>query len=383
MRVLFLSGYTHPSHHLKVDLLADQPNVDILHLVWPGSGRADGWHLSANGQRRYQIKAVPIKWLSQPHNPHRVIQRSLTLKMTSFHPDIIHCEQEQEGLMALQVSLIRQLFCPTTPLILYSWQNIIRPRNWAVRWVSQLTRQAATHILCASTEAVEVLRRQGYRGGATVTPMLGLDRRYFSATPQLPMRQRLNLSGHTVGFVGRLVPEKGVDVLIRAIAKCGPDYSLLLVGSGPEQTSLQKLAQAQGISERCCFVEAVPYEGVRDYLCALDVLVLPSRTTPQWKEQYGRVLVEAMACRVAVVGSNSGAIPEVIDEAGWVFPEDDVEALVQALQVATASPQSRRPFIEQGEQRVNAYYTVERLATTIAQLWTTLIPKTLSHDDRL
>jgi len=85
------------------------------------------------------------------------------------------------------------------------------------------------------------------------------------------------------------------------------------------------------------------------------------------------VLVEAMACHVAVIGSNSGAIPEVIGEAGWVFPENDVEALTQAIQTTTTSPEIRQAFIEKGEQRVNAHYTVEQLALTIDRLWKTLV----------
>lgn len=369
MRVLFLSGYNHPSHHRKVDLLANQPDVEILHLVWPDSGLAEGWHPSANGARRYHVKTVPIRWLGQPGDSHRVIYRSALLEMTRFSPDIVHCEWEQESLLALQVVLARWMMHVNAPLILYSWQNILRQRRLAVRCISALTLHAAQHILCASQEAVQVLLRQGYRGGFTVSPMYGIDERYFAPEPISRLRVRLNLPGCIVGYIGRLIPEKGVEVLLHAAAKCESEISLLIVGAGQERASLENLAQDLGLSQRCQFVGPVPYDQVRDYLSALDILVLPSRTTPNWKEQYGRVLVEAMACRVVVVGANSGAIPEVINDAGRIFPENDAATLAQVLHNLAISPETRQALAERGQARAKTLYTTERIAETVWQVW--------------
>ena len=63
----------------------------------------------------------------------------------------------------------------------------------------------------------------------------------------------------------------------------------------------------------------IPSDQVAVEMRKLHALVLPSRTTPRWKEQFGRVLIEAMACGVPPVGSDSGEIPHVIDDAGLVF----------------------------------------------------------------
>ena len=87
------------------------------------------------------------------------------------------------------------------------------------------------------------------------------------------------------------------------------------------------------------------------YLGQLDVLAVPSRTLPNWKEQFGRVLIEAMACEVAVVGSDSGEIPNVIGSAGLVFPEDDEAALRHHLLTLQKDEEMTRQLGRTGRQR--------------------------------
>src|SRR5262249_12965257 len=127
-----------------------------------------------------------------------------------------------------------------------------------------------------------------------------------------------------VGFIGRVVPEKGVDVLVDALATM--DTRLLVVGDGVARADLETRT-ASWPRGKVTFVGAALDSSVPDFLACIDVLVLPSRTTPTWAEQFGHVLIEAMAAGVPVIGSSSGAIPEVIGEAGLLFPENDARAL--------------------------------------------------------
>ncbi len=94
----------------------------------------------------------------------------------------------------------------------------------------------------------------------------------------------------------------------------------------------------------------------------LDVLVLPSRTQPNWKEQFGRVLIEAMSCGVPVIGSTCGEIPQVIGEAGLVFPEGDVAALRAALSRLIDQPELRAELARRGRARVLAEFTQAAIA---------------------
>ncbi|MBX2998959.1 MAG: glycosyltransferase family 4 protein [Caldilineaceae bacterium] len=376
MRVLFLSGYQHPSAHRKVELLADTDGIDILHLTIPPSGLSDGAHPSASGARQYRSLEVPVYWPQGKIDPHRVVFRSALTRMRRFKPDIVHCEQEQEGLMAAQVALARSIFAPNAPLILYSWQNILRQRSLPVRIICRYTLSAASHMLCASSEAVEVLRRQGYTQGATIMPMFGIDTRYFhpKQADRMEVRCHLGLGNedYLIGYCGRLIPEKGVDILLHALAEL-PQAKLLIVGSGSSEAQLHQLATMLGIESRCHFVPAQPYDSIASYLSALDVLVLPSRTTANWKEQYGRVLVEAMACEVAVVGSNSGAISEVLGTAGLLFPEGDVMALAATLHELGNRPHLRLNLASQGRLHALSRYSVECLSSEILQVWRGLL----------
>ena len=118
-----------------------------------------------------------------------------------------------------------------------------------------------------------------------------------------------------IGYAGGLLPEKGVDVLVRASAGLEQEWRLRFAGGGQED-ALRELARELGVADRVEFVGRLPSTQMPDFYRRLDVLALPSRTTPTWKEQFGRVLIEAMACGVPVVGSDSGEIPHVIGDAG-------------------------------------------------------------------
>ena len=160
-----------------------------------------------------------------------------------------------------------------------------------------------------------------------------------------------------IGYVGRLVPEKGIDLLIRAAAQLDGNWALSIIGTGPEKASLMCLVDTLGCERRVRFHGSLQHHALRKALASLDVLVSPSRTRPNWKEQFGRVLIEAMACRVAVIGSSSGEIPVVIGDAGLVFREDDVNDLKRCLESLQRDIGLRDKLAELGYRRVQANYT--------------------------
>jgi glycosyltransferase involved in cell wall biosynthesis len=373
-RVLFIAGYNHPAYHRKVELLANAPDMDILHISISGYGKDPGRYLSANGQRSYRVRTFPAHWLGQPGDPHRGFLWPPHYCMRQFKPHIIHSESDVETLGTAQIALARWVLARRSKLIEYSWQNILRPRSLAVRLLSAMTLRAAGHVVCASQEAVAVLRQQGYRDGASIMPLVGVDVRYFHPKPVPELRARLGPRGIVIGYVGRLIPAKGVDTLLHAFARLAAPAQLLILGNGIEKNNLYALVQSLNVADRCHFVDQVDYNSVADYMNAMDVLVLPSRTTTQWKEQFGRVLIEAMGCKVAVVGSDSGAIPEVIDKAGYIFPEDNVDALAAILNRLATDPSLRQEIAERGYRHVLANYSVEYLAEQVLQIWQGLCP---------
>jgi glycosyltransferase involved in cell wall biosynthesis len=105
------------------------------------------------------------------------------------------------------------------------------------------------------------------------------------------------------------------------------------------------------------------------YLKGLDILVLPSRTIPHWKEQFGHVLTEAMAAEVAVIGSDSGAIPEVIGKTGLLFPQGDIEALRGHLVYLIEHPDERQRLADAGRQRALALFSDASIGQNTLQVY--------------
>src|SRR5581483_686430 len=146
--------------------------------------------------------------------------------------------------------------------------------------------------------------------------------------------------GFVVGFAGRLVEEKGLWVLCDAFERLPSDATLLLTGQGPLEAEIRARSQARGWGSRLTITSA-PSVRMADVYNRMDCLVLPSLTTRAWKEQFGRAAVEAMACEVPVIGSDSGEIPNVVGEAGLIVPEGDVARLAGALERLRSSPAER------------------------------------------
>ena len=150
--------------------------------------------------------------------------------------------------------------------------------------------------------------------------------------------------------------------LLRALVK----YGRALVHTAAIS---QALAAQLGIAERVTFLGRQGSGEMARFYHALDVLVLPSRTLPNWKEQFGRVLIEAMACAVPVIGSTSGEIPHVIGDAGLLFPEGDVDALRACLRMLAADPAERARLGEAGRRRVLAHYTMRQIAERTLEVY--------------
>ncbi len=302
-------------------------------------------------------------------------------------PDIIHVENELSSFAVLQAVLCRRLFCPRATLIVFSWAN--QPlRGWRrvlLAPIATALRRAVDHHLAGSGGARDQLIAAGVPAEKiTVLPHVGVDLRRFAppdVSARAAVRRELGIAPEqvVVGFVGRLVDEKGVLDLLAAfqqVTRRRPDLRsrLLCVGSGP----LAGVLRAAGPNV------TVLTPGGRDavvrYYGAMDILALPSRTTDQWKEQFGLVIVEALASGLAVIGSSSGAIPEVLGDAGRVVPERDVPALAAELERLAADPEERGTLARRARDRA-ARFSDDMIAERTLSLYRMLAarPQGASH----
>ncbi|MBI3813554.1 MAG: glycosyltransferase family 4 protein, partial [Nitrospinae bacterium] len=205
--------------------------------------------------------------------------------------------------------------------------------------------------------------KKGFSKEAEVIPQFGVNPQIFKKDDVKCLKKELNPENKfTIGFVGRLVREKGIIDLLDAVLNAGFDSHLLIIGAGPLKSKIIERTKGAGISHRVKIIDRVPSLEIYKYFNCMDCLVLPSLTMPNWKEQFGRVLIEAMACEVPVIGSNSGEILNVIGDAGLIFKEGDTNDLSSKINLLINNEDLRIKLGKKGRQRVLEHFTQKIVA---------------------
>lgn len=303
--------------------------------------------------RGYTLLIEPLRWNGHFHCHY---YPTLPRLLARVRPDLVHIDEEPYNLATWHALRAAQRVGART--LFFTWQNILRQYPPPFAWMQAYVLRHSDYAIAGNAEAVRVLRAKNYRGAVSVIPQFGVDPELFSPSPSTSSRREFYIGAG----VGRWVEEKGLDVLLRAAAGMSGEWQIRLRGRGPAQTQLVNLARQLGISARVHFEPPCPSVEMPAFYHQLDVFVMPSRTRPNWKEQFGRALIEAMACGVPVIGSDSGEIPNVIGDAGLLFPEDDVDVLRAHLVALCNAPTRRAELGARGRARVLAHFTHTRIA---------------------
>lgn len=296
-----------------------------------------------------------------------------TFTLASFKPDILHVEEGTDALSFRQALWARRLFSPRTKSLFFTWMNWVKKVPQPFRAFERYNLAHADAAICGNADAEKILRDKGFRKPVTVMPLLGVDPQLFSSRDASALKSSLDLRGFVIGFAGRFVPEKGVLDLIEAASRLREEYTLLFVGGGELEGAMRALAAERGIAGRLRIVPSVPHGAVPNYLNCMDTLVLPSYTVAHWKEQFGQVLVQAMACGVPVIGSSHAEIPRVIGEAGLVFEERNIVGLTHALSSMIGGKERREELKITGRRRVLELYTNTKIAEQTHRVYLSLL----------
>jgi glycosyltransferase involved in cell wall biosynthesis len=369
LRVVILSkAFVVGAYRSKLAQLAAQPGMDLIAMVPPSWRDERGeLRLEPTPAEGYQFIVTPIRFNGNFHL-HYYPQFDRLLKQ--LKPDLVHIDEEPYNLATFLAQRSAQAVKART--VFFSWQNLNRTYPPPFRWFERYVLQHAAAGIVGNRDSEQVWRAKGYRGPLTIIPQVGVEPDVFtpraernrgstSETALLP-NGRTPVSTFSVGYAGRFVKEKGIDLLLNALAGLSGDWRADLLGGGPDQTRLAELAQQLQLIDRVRFLPWMPSVQTVDYYRSLDVLVLPSRSRSNWKEQFGRVLVDAMACGVPVVGSTCGEIPNVIGDTGLIFPEGDAAALRAQLQRLHDDAALRRELAQRGRQRVLDHFTQAQIA---------------------
>jgi glycosyltransferase involved in cell wall biosynthesis len=354
LRVVILSkALVVGAYHSKLRQLAALPELDLIAVVPPSWRDERGeLRLETTSAAGYQLIVTPIRFNGNFHL-HYYPQFDRLLKQ--LKPDVVHIDEEPYNLATFLAQ--RSAKAVKAPTVFFSWQNLKRSYPPPFRWFERYVLRYTAAGIVGNRDAADVWRAKGYRGPLTIIPQVGVEPDIFK-----PLADRNRNSTFVVGYAGRFVAEKGIDLLLNALAGLHGEWRVDLVGSGPDQTRLTELAQQLHIADRVRFLPWIPSAQTVGYYRSLDVLVLPSRTRSNWKEQFGRVLVDAMACGVPVIGSTCGEIPNVIGDAGLIFPENDAAALRAQLQRLYDDTTLRDALAQRGRQRVLDHFTQAQIA---------------------
>jgi glycosyltransferase involved in cell wall biosynthesis len=306
-----------------------------------GGGR---WEVTAVAPRFVRTEMRDISLEASPNEPSQLepvnVHASAHLHVMAYgfrlrellrQPwDIVHIYQEPYIFAGWQTAY----WTPSQiPFVFFTAQNILKrylPPFSSME--SYCLNRCAGWIGCGET-VVEALLKKSYGRRPHRQIGFGVDLEQFRPDKMRREHARRRLgwddSVPVIAFLGRFVAEKGLEFLTSALDRLRSPWRALFIGGGPMQESLEEWAKKY--PGRIRFVN-VTHDEVPEYLNAADILCAPSQTMPNWREQFGRMIIEGFASGLAVVGSDSGEIPHVIGDAGIVLGERDEAAWVNTLE---------------------------------------------------
>jgi glycosyltransferase involved in cell wall biosynthesis len=352
MRVLRIShsSLTPALRQRERALVERYPDVE-LEVVTPVRWREAEVEVDATFDDLFPVRTART-YLSKHIQLFAYDPRPIITALREHQPHLVDVSHEPFSVACAETLALCSWFAPQTPIVMHTNQNIHHNYPPPFNWLEQRAfRRVAAAYACSET-VCEVLRAKGFDKPAPIITY-GVNTEAFH-----PRAAYLRRSGGplTIGFIGRMLPGKGLNLLADALAKLSNEaWRLLVVGDGSEREEFERRLSESGLRDRAEFTGAVNFARVPEYFHELDVMVIPTETTKRIREQFGRVIVEAMASGVPVIGSTCGAIPEVIGDAGLVFTEGDVDGLASSLRQMLSDEGLRERLALAGLARVEQY----------------------------
>ncbi|MEL6456851.1 MAG: hormogonium polysaccharide biosynthesis glycosyltransferase HpsO [Cyanobacteria bacterium J06621_15] len=382
------------SHTYIVDLNCEklralsrlQPDIEVT-VVVPKKWRPGGVQnkiIETEYRDEGNFRIVPISNFSENHQGLLTFGSDLFELLSEFRPNIIHVEQGSRGLAYAEMITLNALLRLKAKNVFFTWWNLPYQLKFPISILENYNLDNSHGIISGNQDGAEILRDRGYEGPIKVMPQLGVDETLFAPKqqPELARKVGIEPGEFVVGFVGRFVPEKGIMTLLDALVKIKDKaWKFLLLGRGELKEEILQKAEEKGIKDRIILIESVPHDEVADYINLMSTLILPSETTYKfktltsvgWKEQFGHVIIEAMACKVPVIGSDSGEIPHVIGDAGLIFPEGNAEELANRLEQLIDNPDLTENIAQMGYAKAMAQYTNIALAKQQLEFYQELV----------
>lgn len=287
-----------------------------------------------------------------------------------FKPDIVDVHEEPYSVSGYECVLLSQLYAPDAACVFYSAQNILKRYPPPFCWTEQYVFKHSFGAYPCSEGVQTVLETKGFARNSAVIP-LGVDLDlYTSVGSNKRADYQIENGQFVIGYFGRIESYKGIQYLVEAVARNKEaNWRLLVVGSGPYDAELRTLASNLAVSERIIWTGPVAGTEVPAYMRSCDLIAVPSLTTRTWKEQFGRIIVESMACGVPCVAFDSGSLPEVVSDAGLVVAEGNAAELTQAIDRVATDPVLKKTLRERGLERARREYSWGKVAQLMHDMY--------------
>lgn len=387
MRLALLKGNRfNPWHLLAFNQLRGDPEV----VAFRAESEVQR-HYAAQGADTLAFPVEPIHYDTQAGPwPRRLWNAFATQRLgreprlLPFHErlrgfDLIHTWELFPDWSAEALAARRRWGVPVVAMV---WDNIPfnMERDPARRAIKEAVAREADRFIVHTRRSLRMLAVEGIDPARVVLMDHGVDTDRFCPGPARRARFGLADGEIVILFVGWLLPRKGIDFLLLALRELTQDPAfarrqvrLLCVGSGPGRERVDALARRLGVDDRVTFAGAVPYDEMPEAFRAADVFVLPSIATPEWQEQFGMALMEAMACGIPTITTYSGAIPEVVEDAAVLCQPNDFVSIYEALRDLLLEPGRREELAARGRAHALARFTLARYAEALSDVYADVI----------
>ena len=353
--------------------LAKYPDVEIF-LVNPVRWKTDFYTMNSELPRSDGMNVIALNCMFAGHESYYFYGSGLLNLIKNIKPDIIHVEQGSDAFSYFETIFLSKLFSRKSKRLFFTWVNWDAKIRFPLTFFERYNLRNTDYAICGNSGAAKILAKKGFKGGVKVLPQIGVDTELFKKNDVGSLKKSLGIDCFCIGYLGRFVREKGIFLLLEACSKIKGKLKILMVGDGPlKKEIIEEEAKRLDILSSLIIVPPQFNENVVPYINCMDVLVLPSYETETWKEQFGHVLIEAMACEVPVICSSSTEIPNVIGNAGLIFEEKNTVDLKDKIEMVMNDAVLAKSIAKNGLMRVSENYTHEMIAKKTLQIYKELL----------
>lgn len=295
-------------------------------------------------------------------------------EISNFSASITIIEEDPHSLVGFQSVIFTKFFNRKSKIVFFIWDNLNKKPKFPLNIIkfifTKISLNFADFVVTGNSRANFLLHNaKNFKKKSIVLPQVGVDIYPYKSTNHYSSK---NKNYTYVGYAGRMVEEKGLHTIIRALEHISNlKIKLVLVGNGPLiQSHLKKWNNS--LKGNIIHIDTVPQSEIYKVLREIDIFMLASISKPFWIEQFGHILAQAMAAGCACIGSSSGAIPEVLNNDELIFTEGDHLSLANKIQRFIIDGDYKIKQINRSKSFARKHYSHEVIAKKYLQIFKNL-----------